>query len=223
MCCLRAQETSVLEKLPDAIGHALRGQRAGLDKICFQSVDLRAGMAQIAVTSLAFADHAPIPERYTADGTGVSPPLQWGGVPDGAASLVVIVEDADAPTPQPLVHAIVVDLAPADGALAEGALPSNDHDGGGVRVGRNSYLQAAWLPPDPPPGHGVHRYAFQVFALAGGSFDGTPGRDAVLDAIREHGLASGCLIGTYERPDGSIRTPAEEESAASVPSGGLAV
>jgi Raf kinase inhibitor-like YbhB/YbcL family protein len=213
----------VLEKLPDAIGHALRGQRAGLEKIAYQSIDLRAGMAQIAVASLAFADHAPIPERYTADGAGVSPPLQWSGVPGGAASLVVIVEDADAPTPQPLVHAIVVDLAPADGALAEGALPSNDHDGIGVRVGRNSYLQAAWLPPDPPPGHGVHRYAFQVFALAGGSFDGTPGRDAVLDAIREHGLASGCLIGTYERPDGSIRTPAEEASAASVPSGGLAV
>ena len=213
----------MLEKLPDAIGHALRGQRAGLEKIAYQSIDLRAGMAQIAVASLAFADHAPIPERYTADGAGVSPPLQWSGVPGGAASLVVIVEDADAPTPQPLVHAIVVDLAPADGALAEGALPSNDHDGIGVRVGRNSYLQAAWLPPDPPPGHGVHRYAFQVFALAGGSFDGTPGRDAVLDAIREHGLASGCLIGTYERPDGSIRTPAEEASAASVPSGGLAV
>ena len=53
-------------------------------------------------------------------------------------------------------------------------------------------------------------------------FDGTPGRDAVLDAIREHGLASGCLIGTYERPDGSIKTPVEDERAASVPSAGLA-
>ena len=73
------------------------------------------------------------------------------------------------------------------------------------RLGRNSYLQASWLPPDPPPGHGVHRYAFQVFALeAGASFDGEPGREAVLEAIREHGLASGCLIGTYERPDTSI-------------------
>ena len=212
----------MLEKLPDAIGHALRGQRAGLDQIAYQSIDLRAGMAQITVTSLAFADHAPIPARYTADGQGVSPPLQWSGVPAGAAALVVIVEDADAPTPHPLVHAIVVDLAPADGALAEGALPSKDHEGSDVRVGRNSYLQAAWLPPDPPPGHGVHRYAFQLFALAGGSFDGTPGRDAVLEAIREHGLASGCLIGTYERPDGSIKAPVEDESAASVPSTGLA-
>ena len=212
----------MLEKLPDAIGHALRGQRAGLEKIAFHAVDLRAGMAQIAVTSLAFVDHAPIPERYTADGAGISPPLQWSGVPTGAHSLVVIVEDADAPTPQPFVHAIAVDLAAEDAALAEGALPSKDHEGIGVRTGRNSVLQAAWLPPDPPPGHGVHRYAFQVFALAAGEFDGTPGRDAVLDAIREHGLASGCLIGTYERPDGSIRTPADATVEVPAGSAGLA-
>jgi hypothetical protein len=68
----------------------------------------------------------------------------------------------------------------------------------------------------------VHRYAFEVFALVGGSFVGTPGRDAVLEAIREHGIASGCLIGTYERPDGSIKTPVEEGRAASVPNAGLA-
>jgi len=179
-------------------------------------------MAQLTVTSLAFADHAPIPERYTADGAGVSPPLQWSGVSTGAHALVVIVEDADAPTPQPFVHAIAVDLAGEDGALAEGALPSKDHEGSDVRAGRNSVLQAAWLPPDPPPGHGVHRYAFQVFALAGGEFDGTPGRDAVLEAIREHGLASGCLIGTYERPDGSIRTPAAAAIEAPVGGAGLA-
>ncbi|MDQ6640170.1 MAG: YbhB/YbcL family Raf kinase inhibitor-like protein [Pseudomonadota bacterium] len=214
----------MLEKLPDAVGHALRGQRAGLDKIAFQAVDLRAGMASLTVASLAFADHAPIPARYTADGAGVSPPLQWIGVPPAAASLALIVEDADAPTPQPLVHAIVVALDAADGALAEGALPSDDHEGSGLQVGRNSYLQAAWLPPDPPPGHGVHRYAFQLFALtAGATFEGTPGRDAVLAAIKEHGLASGCLIGTYERPDGSIKTPVEDDASASVTGPRLAI
>ncbi len=206
----------MLEKLPDAFGHALRGQRAGLDKIAFHAVDLRAGMAALTVSSLAFADHAPIPERYTADGAGRSPPLQWTGVPPDAASLALIVEDADAPTPQPLVHAIVVDLDGGDGALPEGALPSDDNDGSGLHVGRNSYLQAAWLPPDPPPGHGVHRYAFQLFALAAGAtFDGVPGRDAVLAAVKEHGLASGCLIGTYERPDASIKTPVEDDASAS--------
>ena len=208
----------MLEKLPDVLGHALRGQRAGLEKTAFQAVDLHAGMAAIAVSSLAFADHAPIPDRYTADGEGVSPPLQWAGVPAAAASLLLIVEDADSPTPQPLVHAIVVGLPAGDGGLPEAALPSSENDGAGLQVGRNSYLQANWLPPDPPPGHGVHRYAFQVFALeAGTDFDGEPGREAVLDAIRDRGLASGCLIGTYERPDTSIRVADEEGVPAMLP------
>ncbi len=124
-----------------------------------------------------------------------------------------MVEDADAPTPSPLVHAIVVDLAAADGGLAEDALSNTRNDSGQVHLGRNSYLQAGWIPPDPPPGHGVHRYAFQVFALGAGGepFDATPGRDAVLEAVRERGLASGCLIGTYERPDTSIRSGEGEQ------------
>ena len=204
----------MLEKLPDAVGHALRGQRAGLEKTAFQTVDLRAGMAAISLASLAFIDHAPIPARYTADGEGTSPPLHWTNVPAAAASVVLIVEDADAPTPQPLVHAIVVDLPGGDGALAEGALPSPDHDAATLHVGRNSYLQASWLPPDPPPGHGVHRYLFQVFALESGtSLGDTPGRDAVLEAIRTHGIASGCLIGTYERPDTAIQEGADAAGA----------
>ena len=203
----------MLEKLPEAIGHALRNQRAGLEKIVFNLSGLRTGMAAIEISSIAFADHAPIPARYTADGEGLSPPLQWRGVPPGTASLVLIVEDADAPTPRPLVHAIVVDLPASSGALAEGALKSPDHAGQDVHEGRNSFLLAGWLPPDPPPGHGQHRYAFQLFALAAGeAFGDTPGRDAVLEAVRENALASGCLIGTYERPDASI--PVDGLSAA---------
>ena len=167
----------MLENLPDAIGHALRDQRAGLEKTAFNLSGLRAGMATIEVGSLAFADHAPIPARYTADGEGVSPPLHWGGVPPAASTLLLIVEDADAPMPRPLVNAIVVDLSPAQAALAEGALKSPDHEGQDVHEGRNSYLIAGWLPPDPPPGHGVHRYAFQLYALAAGdAFSSTPGR-----------------------------------------------
>lgn len=212
----------MLEKLPEVIGHALRGQRAGLDKLAFQSIPLRTGMAAIDVHSLAFADHAPIPAQYTADGPGLSPPLHWGGVPPGAASVLLIVEDADAPTPQPLVHAIAVDLPPQDTSLAEGALKSPDHEGTGVKTGRNSYLQTGWLPPDPPPGHGVHRYAFQVFALAAGpAFTSTPGRDAVVEALHERALASGCLIGTYERPDTSVKQQAGDAAAATVGLGPL--
>jgi Raf kinase inhibitor-like YbhB/YbcL family protein len=209
---LYALGESMLEKLPEAIGRALRGQRAGLERTAFHAVDLRAGMAAISVSSLAFADHAPIPERYTADGAGVSPPLQWRGVPKAAAALALIIEDADSPTPQPLVLGIVVDLPPGDGAMPEGGFPNADEEVGACRPGLNSYLQAGWLPPDPPPGHGRHRYVFQVFALeAGATLVETPGRDALLETIGRHGLASGCLVGTYERADASIAAGAGEQ------------
>ena len=207
----------MLEKLPDAVGHALRNQRAGLEKIAFNLIDLRGGTSSIEVTSLAFHDHEPIPAQYTADGSGTSPPLEWIGLPAGTATLVLIVEDADAPTPQPLVHAIAVDIAPQDGSLPEGALNPADHPGPEIKMGRNSYLQASWLPPDPPPGHGVHRYAFQLFALAAGpEFTDTPGREAVLEAIQERAIASGCLMGTYERSDGLIKVGVAEPVTAGI-------
>ena len=207
----------MLEKLPEVIGQALQGVRAGLDNIVFNTLGMREGMGSVELASTAFADHAPLPARHTADGEGVSPPLQWRGLPAGTASLLLIVEDADSPTPNPLVHAIVVELEPENGTLAEGAIPSQDNEGApGLHVGRNSALQALWLPPDPPPGHGVHRYAFQLFALGlNTAFSETPGRDEVVDVLREHAIASGLLVGTYERSDGAIKIPNVEPQGGS--------
>ena len=208
----------MLEKLPAAVGHVLRDRRAGLEKIAFNRSGLRTGQGMLQVASLAFTDHGPIPARYTADGEGVSPPLHWQGVPAAAASLVLIVEDADAPTGDPLVHAIVVDLPAGDGSLHEGALDSPGHEGEHVQEGRNSFFRAGWLPPDPPPGHGQHRYVFQLFALGPGErFEGKPGRDAVLEAIQQRALASGMVVGTYERPDGTIKVGEPAAVAGMVP------
>ena len=212
----------MFEKLPEALGQALREQRAGLDKIVFNQLKLRGGTATLQVSSLAFADHAPIPAVYTADGNGVSPPIEWTGIPAAGASLILIVEDADSPTPQPLVHAIVADLPAEDGSLAEGAIARDSVISDEATIGRNSFLQAGWLPPDPPPGHGVHRYAFQLFALSDGpGFGSTPGREAVMQMLQERAIASGILVGTYERSDGSIRI-SRQEGAGMVGPGGLA-
>jgi Raf kinase inhibitor-like YbhB/YbcL family protein len=191
----------MLEKMPDAVGHALHQQRAGLNDITINLAQPHVAAATIDVTSPAFHDNAPIPAQYTADGPGLSPPLAWNGVPAQAESLVLIVEDADAPAPHPLVHAIAVLPAQPEGSLPEDAL-NQPQQAAPLTIGRNSYLTASWLPPDPPPGHGVHRYAFQVFALSAGPvFSDKPGRDEVQHAIRQYAIASGYVIGTYERPD----------------------
>jgi Raf kinase inhibitor-like YbhB/YbcL family protein len=204
----------MLEKLSEKIGHMLEGQRARLDNILFNTIDLRDGTAKIALTSPAFADHAPIPPQYTADGEGVSPPLDWSGIPPATTSLALIVEDADSPTPAPLVHAIAVDIDARRKQLLEGELAETDHGKNtALNLGRNSYLSQAWLPPDPPPGHGVHRYAFQLFALADGDpFSDTPGRHELITALRNRAIASGCLIGTYSR-DNRIKLKDEAVAA----------
>jgi Raf kinase inhibitor-like YbhB/YbcL family protein len=210
--------TAMLENLPDFVGHALRDQRAGLEQIVFNRLPLRGGQGAIGVASLAFVDHGPLPALYTADGDGLSPPLSWSGVPATATSVVLIVEDADSPTPHPLVHAIAVGLPPGDGALRQGALDDDSEAPEDSRLGRNSYLQHGWLPPDPPPGHGPHRYVFQVFALAGhAALPETPGRDALMEALARDAIASGMAMATYERHDTTVS--ASDTAADAAPPG----
>jgi hypothetical protein len=190
----------MLEKLPEEIGRALINQRAGMESVVYNHLHAQRGVARLGVRSRAFAFNACLPAQYTADGEGISPPLAWDDVPGDADSIALIVEDADSPTPHPLVHAIVVDLAPKDGMLDEGALNSPNHRGVGLETGRNSFFKQAWLPPDPPRGHGEHRYVFQVFALrAGAPFSEVPGRRDFIAVILDRAIAAGCLIGTYER------------------------
>jgi Raf kinase inhibitor-like YbhB/YbcL family protein len=204
-----------LEKLPEGIGRALIHQRAGLEQIVVNRLAAVRAVASIELSSWVFANDGVLPITYTADGAGVSPPLQWHGAPADAVSLALIVEDADAPTPHPLVHAIVVNLHGSDGFLAEGALNSPDHRGFGLEQGRNSFFQQAWLPPDPPPGHGPHRYAFQLFALRDGTaFSEVPGRQELVDAVLSRASAAACLIGIYERDlRETIREPDAERAA----------
>ena len=191
----------MLETLPAGLGRAFSGLRAGLEKLVVNHEALADVPTSITVTSLAFADGDPMPALHTEDGEKPSPPLQWSGVPEGAKMVALLIEDADSPTPYPLVHAIVWELEGADGCLDEGAMPLVAQPGLSPSMGVNSFLRLGYLPPDPPPGHGPHRYAFQVFALsAKPSFDTVaPGRTELIDALRAYAVAKGMLIGTYER------------------------
>ena len=96
-----------------------------------------------------------------------------------------------------MVHAIAWGLTSGRSQLLEGALSAPD---GRIQVGRNSLFGNGYTPPDPPPGHGPHRYAFEVFAL---DYDpplgAVPGRSQVLAALKGHVLARGVLTGVYER------------------------
>jgi Raf kinase inhibitor-like YbhB/YbcL family protein len=191
----------MLEHVPRWLGHAMRGLRAGADKLCIAQVELDPGSASIELSSPAFANGGRMPPRFTADGEGISPPLVWGKIPEGTESLALIVEDPDAPAPAPIVHAIVWGIGADERHLAEGEIRADGEAGrNGSDVGRNSYFLEGWLPPDPPPGHGEHNYAFQLFALAGAPDPGVnPRRSALIRVMAGHVLAAGLLTGTYSR------------------------
>ncbi len=191
----------MLEHIPAWLGKALDGVRAGPEKLAIARPELGGTFGSLDLSSPAFADGARLPERFTADGSGVSPPLTWGTPPDGTALLALLVEDADAPAPQPLVHAVIWGIAADAGRLEQGAIVDDGSGSPERDVGRNSYYRQGWLPPDPPTGHGSHRYAFQLFALGPdvGAPGENPGRAAIVAVMAGHVLAAGLLIGTYSR------------------------
>jgi Raf kinase inhibitor-like YbhB/YbcL family protein len=132
----------------------------------------------------------------------------WRGVPDGTASLALLVEDADAPSLSPFVHALVWALPAQESGLAEGAIKPDGNAGPGGDVGRNSTFNEGWLPPDPPPGHGSHDYVFQLFALSDTPKLGdNPGRSLFAKAIQGRVLAAGILVGTYSRDEPARNGP----------------
>jgi Raf kinase inhibitor-like YbhB/YbcL family protein len=205
----------MLEHLPQWLGGLLRNVRAGHAKLTIVQDGIVADGAFLSLRSPAFGDRERLPERFTADGAGVSPPLFWGDLPEGTASLALLVEDPDAPTPQPLVHALVWGIPPTEGQLPEDAIVRDGDGSGGRDVGRNSFFAEGWLPPDPPNGHGSHDYVFQLFALSSTPDLGhNPGRTELVRAITGKVLAAGMLVGTYSR--GEAR-PLPTGSRAAVP------
>lgn len=187
---------NLLENIPPSVGHAIRGVRAGHDKLAAARF---AAPAILTLTSSAFEDGAPIPARYTADGEGISPPLAWARMPAAAARLALVVEDPDAPSAEPFVHLIAWDIPPELGGFPAASFRSPGHDGMTRHLGMNSRREPAYLPPDPPPGQD-HAYIFQLFALdAPLGLQEHPERGELLAAMADHVIAQGRLTGTYGR------------------------
>lgn len=152
------------------------------------------------ITSTAFAPGGEIPSACTCDGRDRAPPLAFGGVPAGTKSLVLIVDDPDAPDPvapkMTWVHWVAYDIAPDASGLPEGgALPPGAHDG------LNDWKRTGYGGPCPPIGR--HRYFFKLYAL-----DTTlpalahPTKAALERAMRGHVLAQAELVGTYRKQRG---------------------
>ena len=185
-----------MPSIASRIGRAIMPLRPGMGAIA----SARWGEPTLSLTSAEFEHNGPIPLRFTADGAGVSLPLQWSDLPPGTASLALLVEDADAPFPRPLVHLLLHAMPPTLHGLAEAAVPAAMAQSRMFSAGRNSLGRRGWLPPSPIPGHGPHHYAFQLLALSVPFAPRrVPGRGALRVTARRSLLGHGLLVGTYER------------------------
>ncbi len=152
------------------------------------------------ITSPAFDDQGRIPRKYTCEGEDVSPPLQWDGVPEDTRSLVLIVDDPDAPDPaaprMTWVHWVLCDLPPSADGLAE-AVATADLPEGTVQ-GSNDWKRIGYGGPCPPIGR--HRYSHKLYALDTIlGLGGKPSKAQVERSMQSHVLAHAELVGTYQK------------------------
>ena len=150
------------------------------------------------LNSNVFTHNGPIPAKYTCDGQDISPPLSWTGVPAGTKSLVLIVDDPDAPDPaaprMTWVHWQLYNLPPAAQGLAEATRSLPPGTGEGV----NDWKRTGYGGPCPPIGR--HRYFHKLYALDVTLPDlGRPTKTALERAMQGHVLAHAELVGTYQK------------------------
>lgn len=163
------------------------------------------GKSGFALRSAAFADGEELDPSFTADEEdAVAPPLEWSAPPAGAAELVLVVEDPDAPGAEPACHWLVWGLAPQKGQLLEGETPP--------RVGKNAQRNSEWLLPEPPHGDDAHAYVFQLFALDL-PLVLMPGatREELFAAMEGHVIGAAILTATYARVDEDDESWDDEE------------
>lgn len=148
-------------------------------------------MTELTLTSSAFDDGGSIPGRHSCDGEDLSPPLTWSEPPQGTVSLVLLVDDPDAPGGT-FTHWLAWGLPAGEGGLAEGE--------GAPVEGENGFGTRGYRGPCPPRGHGPHRYFFRLYAVDSElALEAGAGRHELERAIGTGALAVAELVGTYER------------------------
>jgi Raf kinase inhibitor-like YbhB/YbcL family protein len=154
----------------------------------------------LSISSPEFTHNGGLPPEYTCEGSEVSPPLKWSGLPSGTRSLALIVDDPDAPDPKAprrtWVHWVLYNIPTATSGLQKGVPPSHLPDG--TLEGKNDSQSTGYGGPCPPIGR--HRYFFKLYAL-----DTTlgelspPTKDSLLKAMEGHVLEQAELVGTYQK------------------------
>jgi hypothetical protein len=113
----------MLEEVPAWLGKVLRNARAGHGKLAVARLGGASTLHRdgFELRSAAFEDGEALDPSFTADEEdSVAPPLEWSAPPAGTEELALVVEDPDAPTPEPFCHWLVWGLAPQQGKLLEG-------------------------------------------------------------------------------------------------------
>ena len=154
----------------------------------------------LVLRSTAFEDGGEIPRRFPCEGDDLSPDLAWSGIPDGTESLVLIVDDPDAPDPNApkmvwdhwLLYNLPADSSGLPAGVSESDLPE------GTGQGLNSWGLTGYGGPCPPIGR--HRYFHILYALDARLPDlGNPTKDRLLSAMENHILGHTELVGTYAK------------------------
>lgn len=154
----------------------------------------------LTLSSGSFSANGAIPKKHTCQGGDVSPSLSWTGTPAGTKSLVLIVDDPDAPDPRApqttwvhwVLYAIPAQATALPEDAARGKLPA------GTRKGVNDWKRPDYGGPCPPVGR--HRYFHKLYALDIDLGDlGSPTKAQLERAMQGHVLEKAELIGTYEK------------------------
>lgn len=154
----------------------------------------------LSLSSSAFLQEGHIPQLYTCQGKDVSPPLSWSGVPENTRSLVLIVDDPDAPDPaaprMTWVHWLLYNLPPTATALPQSVAPDELPEG--TREGVSDFGRTGYGGPCPPIGR--HRYFHKLYALDTVLPDLNRPRKQDLElAMKGHVIEQAVLVGTYQK------------------------
>lgn len=154
----------------------------------------------LILKSTAFNEGDEIPSKYTCEGQDVSPSLEWENVPETTLSLVLIVDDPDAPDPRApkmtWVHWVLYNIPPDSIGIRENAdLDTLPH---GTAEGLNDWKVTGYGGPCPPIGR--HRYFHKLYALDT-TLEGMekPTKAQIESAMNGHIIAEATLIGTYKK------------------------